>query len=285
MTTPRFAISQFSTPDLSLAEALQVYADAGVEGIGLSQVPTAEDVGLIRASGLQVTSSFPAVQGVLPLADAPGAADPSARVEQLCASIRDLAAVEPVCVVVVTGPLGTYEPDEARELAVTGLQRIARVAADVGITVAIEPMHTSIAAEYSWIDTLPAAIELLDDVGEPNTGVLFDIWHLWDTPGVLDHVRTHAGRFVDVHVDDRRDPTRSWCDRVLPGDGIAGVRSIFAALEDGGYDGWYELEVISDDGRHEDDFADSLWKRDPLELAREARERFAQEWGGRRAER
>ena len=42
------------------------------------------------------------------------------------------------------------------------------------------------------------------------------------------------------------------------------------ALNDGGYDGWYELEVMSDDGRNGNQFADSLWEWDPVELIRRA---------------
>jgi sugar phosphate isomerase/epimerase len=111
---------------------------------------------------------------------------------------------------------------------------------------------------------------------------MFDVWHLWDTPGLLDEIRRHAHRFVGVHVDDWRDPTRNWCDRVLPGDGIADVTGILGALDEAGYDGWYELEVFSDDGRFGNEWPDSLWKLDPVEFVRAGREKFEAAWRDRR---
>ena len=55
------------------------------------------------------------------------------------------------------------------------------------------------------------------------------------------------------------------------------------ALEDAGFDGWYEFEVISDDGRVEHDFPDSLWRMDPLELITTGREKFLRIWEEARA--
>jgi hypothetical protein len=36
--------------------------------------------------------------------------------------------------------------------------------------------------------------------------------------------------------------------------------------------------VLSDDGRHGNDFADSLWKGDAVEVVRRAREQFMALW-------
>jgi sugar phosphate isomerase/epimerase len=47
----------------------------------------------------------------------------------------------------------------------------------------------------------------------------------------LDDVAREAGRFAGVHVSDVRSPTRSWADRVLPGDGVADVPAVLAALD------------------------------------------------------
>ena len=85
-----------------------------------------------------------------------------------------------------------------------------------------------------------------------------------------------------MHVDDWRDPTRSWCDRVLPGDGIADTAGLLGVLRDGGYDGWLELEIFSDDGLMETEFPDSLWKLDPTELIRRGRDATLAAWNADR---
>jgi len=289
--SPPFSVGEYTTPGLSFAEDLDAYREAGAQGIGIdaglkldgSEEARASDLELLRESGLKATFLFPAVPSVLPMTLMQlGDDDPDLRVAAMCRGIRGLAPFEPISFIFATGPLGDDEPERAHEIAVDGLRTIARAAADVGARIAIEPMHSSIAADYSWITNLPDAVALLDDIAEPNTGIMFDVWHLWDTPGLLDEIRRHAHRFVGVHVDDWRDPTRNWCDRVLPGDGIADVTGILGALDDGGYDGWYELEIFSDDGRFGSEWEDSLWKLDPVEFVRMGREKFERAWHDRR---
>ncbi len=288
---PPLSVGEYSTPRLSFAEDLRVYREAGYMGIGIDvslklggreEIDEAH-VAAFRASGLEATFCLPAVPTVLPLSVIGGGpADPAERVASICRSLRSLARFEPRCVVCGTGPVGELEPGRAREVAVEGLAAIARAAAGHGMTLALEPMHPTIAALFSFVTDLPGALALIDDIGEPNTGVLVDVWHLWDSPGLLDALRALGDRIAGVHVNDWRDPTRSWADRVLPGDGIADVEGILGALDDAGYDGPYELEVFSDDGLLGDAFEDSLWALDPLEMLRENRRRFEHVWRNRR---
>ena len=284
MTTPRFSVGQMTTIGLSFEEDLAVYSAAGAQGIGIDGSKLGDsrrNLEQFKASGLEATFCFPVTPSVLPIPGWSGAPDPADRVEEICQGMERLAAFEPAACACVTGPQGSYEAGEARELAVAGLKQVARRAADMGMTVAIEPVHSSIKDRWSFLTTIPDTVELLAEIDEPNMGMVFDVWHLWDTPDLLDHVREHAQRFIGAHVDDWRDPTRSWCDRVLPGDGIADVRGIFRALDEGGFDGWFELEIFSDDGRFGNDFPDSLWKLDPLELVRTGRAQFMHLWESR----
>jgi len=294
MQTPHFSVNEGMTPGLTFAEDLGMLRAAGIEGIGIAAGlvgygrpklrDDVEDLARFRESGLRAGFCNPSPPSILPRrtdvagALGEGAAEPDARVERMSADIRRLAPFEPICCICVPGPLGAYEPARAREICVDALRKLARVAADVGVTLAIEPMHTSIATEFSFVNTVPDALALLDDVGEPNTGIVVDVWHVWDTPDLLVHLRRNAGRVIGVHVDDWRDPTRGWCDRVLPGDGVADLDGILRALIEGGYDGWYELEVLSDDGTFGNDYADSLWKRDPQELVEAGRRQFLNAW-------
>ena len=81
-----------------------------------------------------------------------------------------------------------------------------------------------------------------------------------------------------MHVNDWREPTRSWCDRVLPGDGVADLPAMLRALHDAGWRGSYDLEVFSDDGAFGSAYEDSLWREDPGDVARRGREAFRQLW-------
>jgi sugar phosphate isomerase/epimerase len=85
-----------------------------------------------------------------------------------------------------------------------------------------------------------------------------------------------------VHVDDWREPTRGWADRVLPGEGAADLPAILGVLEDVGWDGFYDLEIFSDNGAFGSAYPDSLWELDAAELARRGREAFTKCWSERR---
>jgi sugar phosphate isomerase/epimerase len=286
MQTPNFSVGFATTPKLSFAEALVAYRDAGADAIGiidgakLQADPDALE--RFRASGLRAGFCIPSTTSILPRpqlrASYGGGDDPETRIGEICDSLRRLAPFEPLFCICVPGPVAGYEPARAREIAVDGFKRVARAAAELGLTIALEPLHSSISESFSFVSTIPDAIALLDEIDEPNTGLLFDVWHLSDTPDVLTHIRTHAGRFLGVHVNDRRDPTRSWCDRVLPGDGTIDFAAILTALINAGFDGWYELEVLSDDGTNGNDFPDSLWKRDAVEVIGTARRQFMALW-------
>ena len=278
---PRFAVSEFSTLNLGYCEDLAAYAAGGAEGIGLAEakLPEGQDsesLRKLRESGLTATICLPTTLSVLPMPPFPGPEDPQERIESLCASVRRLAPFEPVTLLVLTGPAGDRDPAEARKIAVEGLREIARTAREAGVPVALEPIHASARDEFTMVDTIPDAVALVEEVGEPM-GVLFDTWHLWDTPNVLDHIRAEAHRFPAVHVNDWRAETRGWDDRALPGEGVMDLPAIFAALEDGGFDGWFELEVFSTET-----YPDSLLKLEPAELVRRGKAGFEAAWAARR---
>ncbi len=95
---------------------------------------------------------------------------------------------------------------------------------------------------------------------------------------MLDDVAEHIDRIAGVHVSDVRRPERSWCDRVLPGDGVADLPALIAALEAAGWDGLYDLEIFSDNGSFGTHHPDSLWDVPAAELARRGRAATAAAW-------
>ena len=113
-------------------------------------------------------------------------------------------------------------------------------------------------------------------------GIQFDVWHLWNAKDVLDEIPRYAHLIAGVHVSDWREPTRGWADRVLPGDGSVDLPAILGALDDAGWDGFYDLEIFSDNGTFGSVYPDSLWDLDAAELARRGRDAFFHTWSKRR---
>ena len=262
----RLSICEFTTLGASFEEDLAAYRAAGVEGIGVCEIKLGEGAAeRLRESGLRATHCIPAVPSILPLPLMEGPEEPEKRVDALCASVRRLAELDPVCVVFLTGPGG--ERDVVRE----GIRAVAVAGEAAGVRVALEPVHPEQADAFSFVHTIADALELID--GE-SVGIMLDTWHVSDPAEIAPHI----GKIVGVHVSDRREPTRSHFDRVLPGDGVLDLGAVFRTLDAGGYDGWYDVEIFSDNGTFGDAFSDSLWDVDPAELARRARESFERVW-------
>jgi sugar phosphate isomerase/epimerase len=284
---PPFSISQVSTLAAGFADDVRTYAAAGVDGIGIWELklgdgPDGETLEQLAASGLGSATAVPAVPSILPLPLLPGPEDPRARVDAICASVHRLAAFGPSAVLCITGPAGGRDPDAARTVVVDALREIADEARSAGVRLALEPFQREGIESWSLPNTLSDAAALIDETGRSDTiGIQFDVWHLWNTPDLFDEIEREAHRIVGVHVNDWREPTRGWADRALPGDGGAGIATVLGALERAGWDGFYDLEIFSDNGAFGTAYPDSLWDVEPVELVRRGKESFARCWDER----
>jgi sugar phosphate isomerase/epimerase len=283
---PPVSISQVSTLAASFADDLRAYADAGFDGIGIWELKLGEGSdeearAQLAASGLGSATAVPAVPSILPLPLLAGPEDPRQRIASLCASVHRLAQFEPSAVLCFTGPAGELDPAAARTIAVDGLRTIAREAEVAGVRLALEPFQREGLEDWSLISTLGEAAELIAEVGSNSIGIQFDVWHLWNSD-VLDELPRYAHLLAGVHVNDWREPTRGWADRVLPGDGAADLPAILGVLEEVGWEGFYDLEIFSDNGAFGNAYPDSLWDLDAAELARRGREAFTRCWLNRR---
>ncbi len=281
---PRVSVSQITTFRSGFADDIRAYRAAGLDGIGIWELKLAdggdaEALELLEASGLEPASAVPAVPSILPLPLLGGPEDPQQRLEALCASLERLAPFRPSGIVCLTGSAGGRDADEARATVVDGLRVAAAEAERLGLRIALEPYQRDGGEEWTIVSSIPEALRLIDDAGAPESlGIQFDVWHLWNTPTLLDDIATGIDRFVGVHVCDRREPTRGWADRALPGDGVAGVPSILRALDAAGWDGLYDIEIFSDDGTFGSEYDDSLWSDPPEEALARARAAFGRCW-------
>jgi sugar phosphate isomerase/epimerase len=276
MHQPSFSISQVSTLTASFTEDMRAYAAAGVDGVGIWEMKLGEDsLEEFRASGLGSATAIPLVPSIHPLPLLPGPDTVRERVDSLLRSLAVLAPFEPSAILCFTGP-------GDRETAVAGVREVAREAERLGLRLAVEPFQREGIESWSILNTLRDAAAFIDEVGSDAVGIQFDVWHLWSTPDLFEEITRYADLIAGVHISDYREPTRGWADRVLPGDGVADVAAIFSALDDAGWDGYYDLEIFSDNGAFGTAYADSLWDLDAADLARRGRDSFIHNWQSKR---
>jgi sugar phosphate isomerase/epimerase len=283
---PTFGISQITTLPAPFDDDVRAYAAAGAEALGVWEIKLGDGgddaaIETLGASGLRSGAAVPAIPSILPI-PLGGPQEPAVRIEAICRSLERLAQFTPSAIVCLTGGATGRTGDDARSIVVEGLRMIAAEAESLDLRVGLEPYQREDGRDWSIAHTIRDAVSLIEDAGKPESlGILFDVWHLWNDEGVYDDIGRHGDRIVGVHVCDYRQPTRSFADRVLPGDGVADVPRLLGALDAAGWDGVYELEIFSDDGAFGNAFDDSIWAQPVDDVARRGRDAFFAAWEAR----
>jgi sugar phosphate isomerase/epimerase len=279
-TEPLFSLCQLTLRNSSFEEDLQVCADLGIKGFGVEEAKLLEaDEASMQARmqelGISATLCCPRTTSILPSVHVKGASDPDHRVEELCEGIRRLAKFDPVSVFMITGAQGEYDDATAWRLVVDGMREAVKVAREVNVTLSVEPMRAEYRAEWCFINSIADCLRLIEAVGD-GLKITYDTYHLWDSKDVLPLTREYGSLVAGVQVADFRQPMRGFQDRKLPGDGAANLGEIWLALEQGGFAGWYDLEVFSSL-----EFPDSIWKRPAREWVAEGESKFWRTWNER----
>lgn len=163
------------------------------------------------------------------------------------------------CLVMVVGSLpGALQGSPAstniglaRAQVFDGMSATLEYARQVGMPLAIEPLHPMQAAERACINTLEQALDVCDALDPDRSGMLgvaLDVYHVWWDPK-LEHQIARAGakRLLAYHICDWLVPTRDLLnDRGMMGDGIIELRKVRAWVEAFGYAGFAEVEIFSD---------------------------------------
>lgn len=141
--------------------------------------------------------------------------------------------------------------EQSRAHALKGLEQLLPHARDVGVNLALEPLHPMTTADRSCLNTISQAVdwcELLDPDGAGGIGIAVDVYHVWWDPALEASIAGAGGRgrILGFHVSDWLQDTRDLVlDRGMMGDGVIDVRGIRGMVEDGGFAGCVDVEIFS----------------------------------------
>ena len=245
----KLSFSTVSTINASFAEDVAAYAAAGFDAIGLWEVKLPADDGanlaLLREHGLAVSNCVPTVPSFLQLGvpGLEGPAEPAERLAAICASIERLAAYEPDCVLVLTGPSGDRSDEEARTIVRDGLVRAAAAARDAGVRLGFEPIHPDHRAHTGFVCSLADAVALLGEARLDDVGIMADTYNLArEAPADLAAL---ADRLTGLHVAELPTAGDASGPRALPGEGDGSSARVVRALREAGWDGTLDVEIFS----------------------------------------
>jgi len=139
----------------------------------------------------------------------------------------------------------------ARAQVVAGLAATLDYARDVGMPLAIEPLHPMQAADRACINTAEHALDICEALDQDRTGALglaVDVYHTWWDPKLEAQLaRAGRDRLLAYHICDWLLPTRDLLnDRGMMGDGVVELRKIRGWIEAAGYAGPAEVEIFSE---------------------------------------
>ncbi|MBG6184994.1 sugar phosphate isomerase/epimerase [Arthrobacter sp. CAN_A214] len=284
----RLSINTATTKNISLADAVRLYSDAGLQSIGVWR-DRVEEAGLDKAARLisdaGLTVSSLCRGGFLTAADAAGqrnALEDNTRAIEEAATLGTHELILVVGGLPAAGPLagdsaGTGAPTEGAKDVVAARARIADrlaelvpVAAEHNVRLVLEALHPMYAADRALLSTLGQALDLAAPFPAETVGVVVDTFHVWWDPQLEEQIRRAGGegRLASYQVCDWNLPIASdaLLSRGYMGDGYIDFATIGKWVSDTGYAGPVEVEIFNRD----------IWDAPPAEVVETVKARYAE---------
>ncbi len=243
----QLSMNETTTFRWSYEEDVAQYAAAGIPAMGvwrqkLSDCGQARGIELLRHSGLKVSH-------LLWAGGFTGSDGRSYResVEDAAEALRTAAALDTGCLVVYTGARAGHTFNHARHLISGALDELTPLAAELGVTLAVEPMHPGCAADWTFLTTLDETMAMLDAVDSPQVKMVLDTYHLGQEGCLLERVSQIVPQVAIVQLGDAKCAPRGEQNRCRLGEGCVPLKEIIAALKAAGYDGYYDVELLGEE--------------------------------------
>jgi len=247
----RLSLNQKTTNSWSLREAIDGTVAAGLSNIGIWREPLAE-AGLDNArnwladTGLRVSSLCRG--GFFTAADP--AQIEAAHADNLRA-IDEAAAIgtDTLCLVPGGLPDGDRDLIGARSRAAEAIGRLVPYARERGVRLGIEPMNPIYAADRGVVSTLGQALDIAEQFGTDEVGVVFDTFHVWWDPALREQILRAGERIYSYQICDWITPlpADTLLARGMMGDGHIDFGVITGWVAETGYSGDVEVEIFNAD--------------------------------------
>jgi len=247
------AISQLTTLRWDFSRELDRLAEHGFQSLAIWR-PKLPDTGAaaaaealaaagMRASSFQGVGGFTGGDG---RSFAESVADAVEAIETAAVLAGAARMGRPPVVVLQTGCRGGHIRAHALRLVHDALAAALIVARREGVALALEPVHAAAATDCSVLAGLDAALDVVDAHDDPALGVVLDLWHFGDDPGLAARLPRLASAAALVQVADRGGPPSPGGDRLPAGHGALPLEHIVTELVHHGYRGDFEFDPVGE---------------------------------------
>lgn len=243
----QLSINELTTYRWSFEEDVEHYAASGFDAIGiwrhkLSDYGDERGADLLRDHGLAVSSLSWA--GGFTGSDGRSHKD---SIEDALDAVRLAAMLGANTLVVHTGARAGHTHNHAKRLVKLALVEVARLAEDFNVSIGLEPMHAACCADWTYLNSLDDARELLTDVGSPALKLVLDTYHICqDTTPALEDAEL-VSQLALVQLGDSRLPPAGEQNRCRLGEGTLPLSETINQLMRAGYRGYWEVELLGED--------------------------------------
>ncbi len=248
----RLSICENTTPGWSFEEDVRNYKKAGIDGISIGydkiRHMAFNDVeNMLNDSGLRVSSLV--LAGFFTLSKKEREEKPFC-IGDSSKAIELAHRIKAEHLLVLSGPprMKNGGIKEAERLTRDSLEEMAPLAEKLNVKLGLEILHPMYLDTWSAITTIEQAMDIIEDIHSKNVGVVLDLYHIFWDPKLSEGIKRAAGKIFGVHLNDWRFPTRDiLLDRVLMGEGIIPVKRIIKDIKDTGYEGFFDIEILSEE--------------------------------------
>jgi 2-dehydrotetronate isomerase len=235
---PRFCANlSFLFTELPFLDRFEAAAKAGFKGVEYMnpfEAPKAEIATRLKAHGL-TQALFNVAHGDLHKGERGISAIPGREAEFEKAIAAGLDYAETLGCQRVFAMAGLKHHGAERKTYVANLKKAARMAARAGVDVIIEPINSRDIPGY-FLNTTGDARSIIHEVGEPNLGLQFDLYHRQVMEGDVARAIDEFGPLAR-HYQIANPP-----DRGEPDEGEMNYRYLFKKIDDSGFKGWVGCE-------------------------------------------
>lgn len=243
----RLSMNETTTFRWSFEEDVLNYHAAGIRAIGvwrqkLSDCGEAKAMELLEEMGMDVSA-------VLWAGGFTGSDGRSYRdsLDDAAEALKTAGRLKAGNLVVYSGGRAGHTLNHAKRLIKSALSELAPQAAELGVTLAIEPMHPGCAVEWTFLTGADETVALVEELGSPAVRMVFDTYHLGQDPAIVRRIDAIAPYIGLVQLGDARQPPTGEQNRCRLGEGMIPLGPIIAALKAAGYDGYYDVELLGEE--------------------------------------